>query len=53
MKIKTAPALAANFDRVKGKPLRLVSTETMILDKSSGDWQIVHIHWSSRPKKAE
>ncbi len=35
------------------KPLTLLSTETMILDKSSGDWQIVHIHWSSRPKKAE
>ena len=34
------------------KPLTLLSTETMILDKSSGDWQIVHIHWSSRPKKA-
>lgn len=34
-------------------PLTLLSTETMILEKSSGDWKIVHIHWSSRPKKAE
>lgn len=33
------------------KPLTLLSTETMILGKRSGDWQIVHIHWSSRPKK--
>lgn len=35
------------------KPLTLLSTETMILSDRSGDWQIVHIHWSSRPKKAE
>ncbi len=33
------------------KPLTLLSTETMILGKRSGDWHIVHIHWSSRPKK--
>ncbi len=33
------------------KPLTLLSTETMILAKRSHDWQIVHIHWSSRPKK--
>lgn len=32
------------------KPLTLLSTETMILGNRSGDWQIVHIHWSSRPK---
>lgn len=35
------------------KPLTLLSTETMILNDRSGDWQIVHIHWSSRPTKAE
>ena len=35
-----------------GKPLTLLSTETMILKKAGADWRIVHIHWSSRPKKA-
>lgn len=34
-----------------GKPLTLLSTETMILRKVGADWRIVHIHWSSRPKK--
>lgn len=35
-----------------GKPLTLLSTETMVLKKTGADWRIVHIHWSSRPKKA-
>lgn len=30
----------------------LLSTETMILQRVAGKWRIVHIHWSSRPKKA-
>lgn len=34
-----------------GKPLTLLSTETMVLRKVGADWRIVHIHWSSRPKK--
>lgn len=34
-----------------GKPLTLLSTETMILRKVGADWRIAHIHWSSRPKK--
>lgn len=34
-----------------GKPMALLSTETMVLKKTGGDWRIVHIHWSSRPKK--
>lgn len=34
-----------------GKALTLLSTETMVLKKSGGDWRIVHIHLSSRPKK--
>jgi ketosteroid isomerase-like protein len=34
-----------------GKPLTLSSTETMVLRRSSTGWRIVHIHWSSRPKK--
>ncbi len=32
-----------------GKPMHLLSTETMILRKGSEGWKIVHIHWSSRP----
>ena len=36
-----------------GKPLTLLSTETMVLQKTGADWQIVHIHWSSRPKKTK
>lgn len=34
-----------------GKALTLLSAETMILKKTGADWRIVHIHWSSRPKK--
>ncbi|GAA4865831.1 YybH family protein [Luteimonas vadosa] len=34
-----------------GKALTLLSTETMVLRRSGDDWRIVHIHWSSRPKK--
>lgn len=30
----------------------VLSTETMVLRRQAGDWKIVHIHWSSRPKKA-
>lgn len=36
-----------------GNPLTLLSTETMVLKKAGADWRIVHIHWSSRPKKAK
>lgn len=36
-----------------GKPLTLLSTETMVLKKTGAEWRIVHIHWSSRPKKAK
>ena len=36
-----------------GKPLTLLSTETMVLRKTGVDWRIVHIHWSSRPKKTK
>lgn len=30
----------------------LLGTETMLLERDAGTWRIVHIHWSSRPKKA-
>ncbi|MBB6094962.1 mono/diheme cytochrome c family protein/ketosteroid isomerase-like protein [Povalibacter uvarum] len=33
----------------EGKPVDLVSTETLVLKKSSAGWKVVHIHWSSRP----
>lgn len=32
-----------------GKPLLLLSTETMLLKNTPQGWKIVHIHWSSRP----
>jgi ketosteroid isomerase-like protein len=34
-----------------GKPLTLLSTETMVLERGTPGWRIVHIHWSSRPKR--
>lgn len=34
-----------------GKPLTLLSTETMVLKRTGSDWRITHIHWSSRPKR--
>ncbi|XHS30711.1 nuclear transport factor 2 family protein [Pseudoxanthomonas sp. UC29_72] len=34
-----------------GKPLTLLSTETMVLKRGTQGWRIVHIHWSSRPKR--
>ena len=34
-----------------GQPLALLSTETMVLRETPSGWRIVHIHWSSRPKK--
>ena len=34
-----------------GKPMALLSTETMVLKNTPNGWRIVHIHWSSRPKK--
>lgn len=33
-----------------GKPLTLLSTETMVLKQTGADWRIIHIHWSSRPQ---
>lgn len=34
-----------------GKAVALLSTETVILKRDDAGWRIVHIHWSSRPKK--
>ncbi len=34
-----------------GKPMTLLSTETMVLKNTPNGWRIVHIHWSSRSKR--
>lgn len=34
-----------------GKPLTLLATETMVLRRTAEGWRIVHIHWSSRPRR--
>lgn len=34
-----------------GKAVTVLSTETMVLERTGADWRIVHIHWSSRPKR--
>lgn len=34
--------------KYKDKPVDRVTTETMILRKTTEGWRIVHIHWSSR-----
>jgi ketosteroid isomerase-like protein len=33
-----------------GKPVTVLSTETMLLQRNASAWTIVHIHWSSRKK---
>ena len=35
----------------EGKPVKLIGTETAVLRLERGNWQIVHIHWSSRKPK--
>lgn len=35
----------------KGQPVALLNTETMVLRRTADGWRIVHVHWSSRPKK--
>lgn len=34
-----------------GKAVDIVSTETLVLKKTTSGWRIVHIHWSSRPSR--
>ena len=36
----------------QGKPIKLIGTETAILRLNGENWQIVHIHWSSRKPKS-
>jgi hypothetical protein len=35
----------------EGKPIKLIGTETAILRLDGENWQILHIHWSSRKPK--
>jgi hypothetical protein len=35
----------------EGQSLKLIGTETAVLRLNGGNWQIVHIHWSSRKPK--
>ncbi len=35
----------------EGKPLTLLSSETMVLRRTAQGWRIAHIHWSSRAKR--
>lgn len=37
--------------KVKGKDVQIFGTETVLLQKNGEDWQIVHVHWSSRKAK--
>lgn len=37
--------------KVKGKDIQIFGTETALLQKNGEDWQIVHVHWSSRKAK--
>lgn len=33
-----------------GEPVTVLSTETMLVQRTDAGWKIVHIHWSSRTK---
>jgi hypothetical protein len=37
--------------KIKGKMLRILGTETSVLQKTGDSWGIVHVHWSSRKTK--
>jgi len=47
-------AVVATRSRIAGaskdKSIDVLSTETMTLKKAGDTWQIVHVHWSSRPR---
>lgn len=34
----------------RDQPVDLDSNETLVLSRASGEWKIVHIHWSSRKR---
>jgi mono/diheme cytochrome c family protein len=33
------------------KPVDIITTETMVLQRGPSGWRVTHIHWSSRPRK--
>ena len=35
----------------EGQPIKLIGTESAVLRLNGGNWQVVHIHWSSRRPK--
>jgi hypothetical protein len=35
----------------EGQPIKLIGTESAVLRLNGGNWQVVHIHWSSRKPK--
>lgn len=47
-------AVVATRSRIAGaskdKSIDVLGTETITLKKAGGTWQIVHVHWSSRPR---
>lgn len=43
----------STIDVVKdGRPVHILSAETMVLQRRGDAWKIVHIHWSSRQQTA-
>lgn len=46
--VASEAALTGSSD---GKPIELVSTETLVLKNVGGSWKVVHIHWSSKSAK--
>lgn len=36
---------------LRGTAIRMLGTETAVLQKKNGAWSIVHVHWSSRKAK--
>lgn len=41
----------ATTARIKGKAVKILGTETALLQKSGDTWLITHLHWSSRKSK--
>jgi mono/diheme cytochrome c family protein/ketosteroid isomerase-like protein len=46
--VASEASLAGSSD---GKPVALMSTETLVLKNVGGRWKVVHVHWSSKSAK--
>lgn len=44
-------ATESSLTTIGAKPVELVTTETMVLKRSSQGWRVAHVHWSSRKAK--